>query len=80
MERRAVSKADLPPITFTHFTDAFEAVKASVSASELDHYVKWNREFGSEASPKALEVMRMAAAKHATAAGAGAAGGGGDEG
>jgi SpoVK/Ycf46/Vps4 family AAA+-type ATPase len=70
MSGRTGSKADLPPITDANFRDAFDAVKASVSPSELDHYVKWNREFGSEASPKALDVMRMAAAgKRAPVAG-----------
>jgi SpoVK/Ycf46/Vps4 family AAA+-type ATPase len=54
-----LTKRDLPAITMDLFQQAFETVKPSVATSELTHYIKWNSEFGSEASKSALQTLAI---------------------
>jgi hypothetical protein len=40
------SASDVPPISMRHFEDALQSVGASVSTSDLDRYIEWNKTFG----------------------------------
>lgn len=42
-----ISKSDVPPITFQHFTAAFDAVSRTVSQKDLQRYIEWNSIYGS---------------------------------
>lgn len=42
-----VQADDVPPISRSHFQDAFDAVAPSVSPADLQRYVDWNGTFGS---------------------------------
>ncbi|XP_067673584.1 fidgetin-like protein 1 isoform X2 [Haliotis asinina] len=42
-----ITPDQVPPITFPDFQEAFLQVRASVSESDLDLYIDWNRQFGS---------------------------------
>jgi hypothetical protein len=50
-------KEDLPPLHWEDFRLALDAVKPSVAAAELEHYVSWNRQFGSEPTPRQLDAF-----------------------
>lgn len=39
----------MPPITMSDFLEAFPQIPKSVAESELQEYIKWNKEFGSVA-------------------------------
>lgn len=42
----SVRESDVPPITREHFEEALRFVTTSVSVSDLERYVTWNRQFG----------------------------------
>lgn len=68
---QSIRKEDLPPIQAQDFRNAFESVKPTVAASELVHYIKWNREFGAEPSRTALETLTIARGAATNSGGAG---------
>eukprot|EP00752_Nemacystus_decipiens_P011606 g10305.t2 len=42
-----IKVADVPPMETRHFTEARQSMRPSVGAEEIQHYLKWNEEFGS---------------------------------
>ncbi|CAM9151739.1 unnamed protein product, partial [Phaeothamnion confervicola] len=42
-----IDAANMPPIAPQHFQLAMQSMRPSVSPSEICHYIKWNKEFGS---------------------------------
>ncbi|VDM30825.1 unnamed protein product [Hydatigera taeniaeformis] len=44
---QSISCQDVPPVRMSDFLMAFKHVKASVSPSDLQHYLSWNQQYGS---------------------------------
>ncbi|KAL5109989.1 Fidgetin-like protein 1 [Taenia crassiceps] len=44
---QSISCQDVPPVRMSDFLTAFKHVKASVSPSDLQHYLSWNQQYGS---------------------------------
>nr|CDS17309.1 fidgetin protein 1 [Echinococcus granulosus] len=44
---QSISCQDVPPVQMSDFLMAFKHVKASVSPSDLQHYLSWNQQYGS---------------------------------
>lgn len=44
----------IPPITYKHFEESLQNVRPSCNMAKIKDYVKWNEEFGSKVSNKAV--------------------------
>ncbi|KAA0190928.1 Fidgetin protein 1 [Fasciolopsis buskii] len=42
-----ISPDEVRPVELEDFRAAFGQVRASVSTSDLEHYLKWNKQYGS---------------------------------
>ena len=39
---------DMPPIQLKHFIDSLKNIRASLSPQSLNHYLEWDKQFGSK--------------------------------
>lgn len=42
-----ITKKDIPPVTIEHWKRALKGTRPSVSKDDLEHYIVWNKKFGS---------------------------------